>query len=194
MRLREIRKSLGLTQKEVADQIGITQNAYSYWESGKVRIDNKSLEKLAEFFDVSVDELFDISDNSRKIAEIPVYDNLPTNHAITTTTLLIPSNSAKSMYFGLIARGNAMYPEIKDGDLLILKKQNNFDENDKTYAFSIGNEVPILRRVNFMGDRVKLTPINPEYCPRFYSREEFDINARAYGKVLEIRREADKNQ
>ena len=56
-RLREARKRKGLTQKQVAEFIGITQNAYSYWESGRNKIDNESLERLADFFGVSVDYL-----------------------------------------------------------------------------------------------------------------------------------------
>lgn len=57
MRLKEVRKSHGLTQREVAEQVGVNQNTYSYWENGKTRIDNLSLQKLAEIFDVSVDYL-----------------------------------------------------------------------------------------------------------------------------------------
>ncbi len=55
--LKILRKAKGLTQKEVADFIGISQNNYSYWENGKVKIDNGSLQKLADFFDVTVDYL-----------------------------------------------------------------------------------------------------------------------------------------
>ena len=55
--LKILRKAKGLTQKEVADFIGISQNNYSYLENGKVKIDNGSLQKLADFFDVTVDYL-----------------------------------------------------------------------------------------------------------------------------------------
>ena len=55
--LKNLRKAKGLTQKEVAQFIGISQNNYSYWENGKVKIDNASLQKLADFFGVSIDNL-----------------------------------------------------------------------------------------------------------------------------------------
>lgn len=55
--LRQLRKSKGLTQTEIAQFIGITQNSYSYWENDKVKIDNASIVKLADFFGVSVDYL-----------------------------------------------------------------------------------------------------------------------------------------
>lgn len=55
--LKNLRKSKGLTQTEIAKFIGITQNSYSYWENDKVKIDNASIVKLADFFGVSVDYL-----------------------------------------------------------------------------------------------------------------------------------------
>lgn len=57
LRLKEVRKAVGLTQQQVAEKLGISQNNYSYWENGKVKIDNVSLQRLAELFDVTVDYL-----------------------------------------------------------------------------------------------------------------------------------------
>ena len=56
-RLKIVRRARRYTQKETADIVGITQNAYSYWESGKVRVDADSLSKLAQEFRVPVDFL-----------------------------------------------------------------------------------------------------------------------------------------
>ena len=41
----------------IAKEIGINQNTYSYWESGKVRVDDASMAKLAALLNVSVDFL-----------------------------------------------------------------------------------------------------------------------------------------
>lgn len=59
MRLKEARKSAGLTQKEVALYVGVNQNTYSYWENEKTRIDSASLSKLAKLFGVTTDYLLD---------------------------------------------------------------------------------------------------------------------------------------
>lgn len=59
MRLKEARKSAGLTQKEVATVVGVNQNTYSYWENGKTKIDSESLAKLSELFGVTTDFLLD---------------------------------------------------------------------------------------------------------------------------------------
>ena len=43
------------TQKNLTDHLGITQNAFTDWKSGRIKSYNKHLPKIAEFFGVSVD-------------------------------------------------------------------------------------------------------------------------------------------
>ena len=56
-RLKEIRKQRKLTQKEVAQAMGVSQSTLSEWETEKYQIDNDSLFKLADYFGVSIDYL-----------------------------------------------------------------------------------------------------------------------------------------
>lgn len=55
--LREYRLAASLTQSDLADKLKTTQRKVSYWESGKIEPDLDTLIALAEFFDVSIDEL-----------------------------------------------------------------------------------------------------------------------------------------
>ena len=52
-----LRKNHGLTQVEFAKQLHVTQSAVSHWESGRSIPDTVQLFRIAEFFNVSVDEL-----------------------------------------------------------------------------------------------------------------------------------------
>ena len=58
-KLREVRKSKKLTQKELAEQIGIKRNTYSDWENGKTEPSFENIVKLADLLDVSLDWLFE---------------------------------------------------------------------------------------------------------------------------------------
>lgn len=61
IRIKEARKQQGLTQREVAAFLGITQQAYQKLEAGKtedMRI--STLRKLCFYLDVSADYLLDI--------------------------------------------------------------------------------------------------------------------------------------
>lgn len=55
--LKILRKRKNLTQKEVADAVGITFQTYSYYETGRTKPTPEMLCKLADFFGVTVDEL-----------------------------------------------------------------------------------------------------------------------------------------
>ena len=57
MRLKELRESKGLTQKEVAEIIGYSEVSYARYENGKREPDISTLCKLANYFNVTVDYL-----------------------------------------------------------------------------------------------------------------------------------------
>ena len=58
VRLKELRLQHGFSQEELAEKIGIKQNSYSDWENGKCKPNYEKLEKIADFFGVSLDWLF----------------------------------------------------------------------------------------------------------------------------------------
>ena len=45
------------TQQQVADHMNISQNTYSYWESGKVNISSDDMQRLAVFSALNIDFL-----------------------------------------------------------------------------------------------------------------------------------------
>ncbi|XFA98664.1 helix-turn-helix domain-containing protein [Candidatus Izemoplasma sp. B36] len=64
--LKELRTKKGLTQRELAKEIGLTHQAISRWENGKSIPDVDVLRILAKFYDVSVDEILQVSKNTTK--------------------------------------------------------------------------------------------------------------------------------
>lgn len=57
VRLKELRLQHGFSQEELAKRIGIKQSSYSDWETGKCKPNYEGLEKIADFFGVSLDWL-----------------------------------------------------------------------------------------------------------------------------------------
>lgn len=55
--IRAWREYLGLTQKEVADKMGVSQAALSQMESGEKKLRKATLEKLAKAMGLSVEQL-----------------------------------------------------------------------------------------------------------------------------------------
>ena len=59
LKIAELRTKANITQEELAEQLFISRELVSKWETGKSKPDYKMLLKLAELFSVSLDELFD---------------------------------------------------------------------------------------------------------------------------------------
>ena len=64
-RIRACREDRDLSQREVAELLGISQRAYSDYETGSVRIPVTVLISLARFYDVSCDYLSGASSQRR---------------------------------------------------------------------------------------------------------------------------------
>lgn len=62
-RLKELRLKKASTQKEMAEYLGISANAYQNYEYDKREMNIKSLTLLADYFDVSIDYLIGRSDD-----------------------------------------------------------------------------------------------------------------------------------
>ena len=58
-KLKELRISEGLTQQELSVRLGISRVNYTRYETDKVRPDYETLIKLADFYNVSLDKIFD---------------------------------------------------------------------------------------------------------------------------------------
>jgi transcriptional regulator with XRE-family HTH domain len=56
-KIRDIRKNLGLTQKEFAEMLGVTQNHLSNIEKGDRGLTLEMAEKICDYFDLSLDWL-----------------------------------------------------------------------------------------------------------------------------------------
>jgi transcriptional regulator with XRE-family HTH domain len=70
-RLKELRNEHNLLQKEIAKKLKITTSAYGFYEQGKRTPDTETLNKIAEFYSVSIDYLLgrtNIRDSADKIA------------------------------------------------------------------------------------------------------------------------------
>ena len=53
----ELRKKKGLSQEELAEEVGVARQTISKWELGETAPDLKQAKKLSEIFKVSLDEL-----------------------------------------------------------------------------------------------------------------------------------------
>lgn len=67
--IKSLRIQHKMTQQDLAEIVGLTPTGISYWESGKAIPNAETLEKLASYFNVTVDYLLgkkEMSDDDKK--------------------------------------------------------------------------------------------------------------------------------
>lgn len=64
-RLKELRKSKNLTQKQIAEYLKISERAYQHYEHSTREPNLETLVKLADYFQVSIDYLLGRTGNPK---------------------------------------------------------------------------------------------------------------------------------
>lgn len=193
-RLRLLRMSKSLSQADFAKQIGISKSSVNMYERGEREPSFKTLEQIADYFNVDIDYLLGKSDIVSKIqfsADIPVAPNIIPMPEMRKIPLLgtiacgapvfadehidgevdIPSNIHAD--FALTCKGDSMInARIFDGDVVYIRKQDTV-ENGEIAAVLIDSEAT-LKRVKLYDDHIVLEPENPMYKPFVYWNEDMN--------------------
>jgi transcriptional regulator with XRE-family HTH domain len=70
-RIAQLRKTAGLSQQTIADELGIAQQTYAHYEVGRLRMPMSLLPKVAERFGVATDELLGLKSAPGKRGPAP---------------------------------------------------------------------------------------------------------------------------
>lgn len=60
LKLKELRKEKGLTQKELAKKLNISVTGYASWEQGLAEPSLNAIKNICKIFNISADELLDL--------------------------------------------------------------------------------------------------------------------------------------
>ncbi|MCL2627443.1 MAG: DUF4065 domain-containing protein [Oscillospiraceae bacterium] len=71
--IEKLRKSHGLTQEQIAEVLGVSRITYINITNGKRDFTTSNLERLSEYFDVPISELFDQPRNVEKFQQMYFY-------------------------------------------------------------------------------------------------------------------------
>lgn len=69
-RIRELRRSMGITMKQLGKELGVAESTISHYETGRRQLDNETLLRLGEFFGVTVGYLIGAEENNKAPADI----------------------------------------------------------------------------------------------------------------------------
>lgn len=92
-------------------------------------------------------------------------------------------------YFALKVHGDSMSPSLIENDIVIVKKQNDFENGNIVVAIINGNEATI-KRGKKSETGILLQPLNTTYEPLIFTNEEIkNIPVLIVGVVKQLKRE-----
>ena len=90
-------------------------------------------------------------------------------------------------YFALQIKGDSMEPKFSNGDVVIVRQQEDADDGDIVIAIVNGND-GVCKKLRKYADGIALVSTNPVYAPMYFSKEEMESTpVRIIGKVKELR-------
>lgn len=209
-RMRAARLKQGLTQSQVAAQLGLSSQAISNYERGTNRIDSETLARLCAIYGISLDRLLgNVPEPSGETAaardelprgvrpyaagvQIPLVGSIPAGVPVLARENVEDYRHAEVSrpedYFFLRVRGDSMVgARIHDGDEVLIHRQN-WASGGQVVACRVNGDEATLKRFKQMGDTVLLLPENPKYEPRILRVSDFDNGeASILGVVVEVR-------
>ena len=184
--LRTVREQLGYSTYDVNKLCDISPSYLSLMENGKRRPSPIILKKLSSIYNIDYNDLLikagfaDLVEDEEKskiktdilgnpVVVIPLigsvkagYNYLAQENWIGTIDVETSLVGDGNDYFALKVKGDSMSPIFIEGDIVIIKKQNNCENNEYAVVIINGDE-GTLKKIKKTDNGIILQPLNPAY-------------------------------
>lgn len=164
----------GLTLREIANEIGAKHPQ---------TVLNKLNQLVLKGYFVKDEKWYrlireSIVDKMNDIIQLPIYGfaqcwhqgkNITDEYSqenIPVTMAMMGIGSIQNCFF-VRAKGNSMEPKIQDGDLVLIRQQDHYDEHD--YVLVVHNQLAKLKKIIKKDDKLYLESVN-----RFFDNVEIE--------------------
>lgn len=199
-RLRIGMEMRNLKQVELVEKTGISKGALSSYLSGRYVPKQNSIYLLAKALNVNEAWLMghDVPMNRtetihRRAVVINVLGRVAAGipleavEDIIDTEEITEEMASTGEFFGLKIQGDSMEPKISNGDVVIVRQQDDADSEDIVIAMVNGNDAVCKRLKKYAGG-IMLLSNNPKYDPMIFTDKEIEeLPVRIIGRVMELR-------
>lgn len=210
-RIKARRKDLGLSADKLAELVGVNRATVYRYEGDEIKnMGTDTLVPLAKALRTTPAWLmgWDGDDEPQSAAQpvplaqethargvrIPVFGTVRAGIPLDAVEDIldyeeIPRELADAgEYFGLRVKGDSMLPDLKEGDVVIVRQQPDVNNGDTAIVLINGDEATV-KRVTKSSAGLTLIPANSLYAPMFFSMLDVaTMPVKILGKVIEIRR------
>lgn len=195
--LRHLRLENNKSQEQIADLLGYkSYTTIQKWESGVSEPPIGKLQTLSELFGVDLNTLTGDSKIAIKPIRINVLGRVPAGVPVEAVEDIVDweeldprTFSPSHEYFGLLVRGDSMYPKYMEGDTIICQREDDAESGRDVVAYMDGYDALVKQLIKYDNGNIELRPLNTAYPPRVFTPEQAEKEpVKILGFVREIRR------
>lgn len=184
----------GISQTEICQTLGFSMSTFSDWVHARTypRIDK--IELMANYFGIEKSDLVEERTKSQRAGiSINVLGRVAAGIPINAITEIIDTEEisedlAKTGdFFALQIKGDSMEPKISNGDVVIVRQQDDAETGDTVIALINGDDA-VCKRLRKYKEGLELISTNPSYAPLYFDEETIKNKpVKIIGKVVELR-------
>lgn len=199
--LKELRLKKGVSQKEIADYLGMDRTTYVKYESGASKPTRK-LKQIADYFGVTTDYILGREKNipnqestqyKKRGIKIPVLGRIQAGIPVEAIEEIIDYEEideelAKTGdFFCLQIKGDSMAPRMLEGDVVVVRKQPDL-ENGQIGIVLVNGQDATIKKVVKHETGISLVAFNTAYPTRIFTFEDIEtLPVVILGRVVELR-------
>lgn len=199
-RLKNLLTEYELTQNQLSKILGVSESTVGKWILEKSIPRMGVIQKLSEYFNVPKSYFLEPGEKSEnnnitRGIRIPILGRVVAGIPLEAITdiegyeEITPKMASLGEYFALRIKGHSMEPRIEDGEIVIVKQQEDVECGDVAIVLVNGDEAT-CKQVKKSPEGITLIGFNPVvYPPHFYSNKEIEeLPVRVIGRVVESRK------
>lgn len=186
-------------RNDVCRDLNFPYTTFAEWYNGNIypRIDK--IEMLANYFGIKKSDLIERKERRDKlgnsVVSIPIlgtvkagYDYLAQENWVGMVDVEASIVGDGKEFIALKIHGDSMSPVLIENDIVIVKKQNDFENGDIVVAIINGNEATI-KKGKKSENSILLQPLNTNYEPLIFTYDEMKtIPVTIIGVVKQLKR------
>ena len=207
-RLQKAMNYANMKQVDLVNKTGLDKTLINKYLAGIMKAKQDKLTILADAlnvnevwlmgYDVPMERnlnAYKVDELGNSVIPIPIlgtvkagYDYLAQENWIGTVDVETSLVGNGKDYFALKVHGNSMSPVLIEDDIVIIKKQNDFENGDIVVAIINGDEATI-KKGKKSDSSILLQPLNPSYEPLIFTYDEMKtIPVEIVGIVKQLKR------
>lgn len=187
-KVKEMREKAGLTQKQLAEALGTTQQSVYYYESGDRDIKASILIEMSRILNCTVSELLGLGTADVVLAKsdkiesenVPLYGSIAAGTPIemieVDDTFPIPTrvHAEHPSAFLLRVKGESMNRILPNGCYALIDPCRTVEENGAPYAVCVNGYDATIKRIHKLNNGFELVPdsTDPTYEKKTYNYNE----------------------